>query len=130
MYLHGHDNLLRGLETALEGKSVGEAFSVTLEPERAYGYRRDNAIQRIPIKHLLTRAKRYQPGMVVKVETNRGPRNVTIVKVGKFNVDVDTNHPFAGKTITFDIVVENTRDPQPDELAHRHAHGWDGQGPH
>ena len=130
VYLHGHDNLLRGLERALEGKSVGDEVHTTLTPELAYGYRRDDGVQRVPIKHLLTRSKRYRPGMIVKVNTHEGPRDVTIVKVGKFNVDVDTNHPFAGKTLTFDITVQDIREPTSGEVAHGHAHGVTGLESH
>ena len=44
-YLHGHDNIVAGLEEALEGAEVGSRLSVTLAPEQAYG-RRDEALLR------------------------------------------------------------------------------------
>jgi len=50
----------------------------------------------------------------------------TIVKVGKFNLDIDTNHPMAGKDLTFDVKIENVRQASADELAHGHAHGPGG----
>ncbi len=126
VYLHGgYRNLLPKLEEAFEGKNKGDEFSVTLPPEQAYGMRQEGSVQRIPIKHLLTKQKRYKPGMAVKVNTKEGPRDVVIVKVGKFNVDVDTNHPLAGLTVTFDISVENIRDAESDEVSHGHSHGWD-----
>lgn len=130
VYLHGQRNILPALERALAGKSVGDEINITLAPELAYGYRNEDGIQRVPIKHLLTRLKRYQPGMRVRVNTNQGPRDVTIVKVGKFNVDVDINHPYAGKTLTFEMTVQSIREPTPEELVHRHAHGVDGLAHH
>lgn len=130
VYLHGHANILPALERALAGKSVGEEISTTLAPEQAYGFRRDDGIQRVPIKHLVNPAKRLKPGMLAKVNTRDGMRDVTIIKVGKFNVDVDTNHPFAGKTLTFNITVQNVREPTSDELTHRHAHGVSGDAHH
>ena len=48
--------------------------------------------------------------MAVKVNTSDRPRDVMIVKVGKFNVDVDTNHPLSGVTITFDVEIFDVRD--------------------
>lgn len=129
-YLHGHNNLLRGLEVALEGKAVSDEVKVTLSPQDAYGVRRDDAVQRVPIKHLVTKSKRYQPGMIVQVQTDQGARNVTVVKVGKFNVDVDFNHPYAGKTLTFDVSIQSIRDATEEELTHRHAHGPDGHHHH
>ena len=110
VYLHGgYRNLLPKLEEALAGSAIGDAVTVTLPPEHAYGLRQENSIQRVPIKHLLNKQKRYRPGMTVKVNTKEGPRDVVIAKVGKFNVDVDTNHPLAGKTVTFEIEVKNRR---------------------
>lgn len=126
IYLHGYRNILPGLEDALAGKTEGEDVSVSLPPERAYGLRREDAQQRVPIKHLAAKPKRLAPGMVVKVNTDDGPRDVTVVKVGKFNVDVDANHPLAGKSITFDISVQKVRDASPEEVQHRHSHGIDG----
>jgi len=63
VYLHGgYRNLLPKLEEALEGKEKGDKIEVTLPPEHAYGIRVTDARQRIPIKHLLTKSKRYRPG--------------------------------------------------------------------
>ena len=124
-YLHGHGNIIPGLEQALEGKAVGDKFSVTVEPAKAYGERKENAQQRIPLKHLQG-ARKWKPGMMAVVETEQGYRQVTVVKVGKFNADVDTNHPLAGKTLVFDIDVVDVREATAEEKAHGHAHGVGG----
>lgn len=128
-YLHGFGNIIPGLEQALEGKEAGDRFSVTVAPEQAYGPRQENAVQRIAVKHLKG-ARNWRPGMVAHVETEHGPRQVQIVKVGKFMADVDTNHPLAGKTLVFDIEVVAVRAPTDEELAHRHAHGAGGHHHH
>ena len=124
-YLHGHDNMLEGLENGLEGKSEGDSFSVTLPPVEAYGERREDSEHRIPIKHLQG-AKKWTPGMVANVQTEQGQSQVTVIKAGKFMVTVDTNHPFAGKTLTFDIRVLEVREATAEELTHGHAHGVGG----
>lgn len=124
-YLHGHNNILPALEKAFEGKQAGEQFQATLSPAEAYGERKEGSVQRIPIKHLATKGK-LQPGMAVKVNTDQGMRDVVVVKVGRFNVDVDTNHPLAGKTITFDISIEEVREAEAEELSHGHVHGVGG----
>lgn len=129
LYLHGHKNILPALEAAFEGRTSGDTFSVTLSPEEAYGTRRESHLQRIPIKHLMssgTGKVKPKPGMVVSVQTNQGIRQVTVVKVGKFNVDADTNHPLAGKTLTFDIEIMEVRGASAEEKAHGHAHGVGG----
>ncbi len=125
VYLHGHRNIIPNLEKALLGKQKGDEFSVTLEPALAYGPRNEDSQKRVPIKHLLTKG-RLKPGMVVSLQTENGPKQAMIIKVGKFNVDVDTNHPFAGKTLTFDIAVQDVREASKEEAAHGHAHGMGG----
>ena len=124
-YLHGHGNIISGLEKALEGKSAGDALTVTVEPKDGYGERTETELQRIPLKHLQG-ARKWKPGMMAVVETDKGYRQVTLVKVGKFNADVDTNHPLAGMTLTFDVEIVEVRDATEEEKAHGHAHGVGG----
>lgn len=126
-YLHGQGAMLPGLENAIEGKSVGDKFEVTLSPEESYGERRDDAIQRIPLKHLQG-AKVWKPGMTAIVESNQGRHQVTIIKVGRFNADCDLNHPFAGKTLTFAVEITSVREATEEELSHGHVHGKGGCG--
>ena len=64
--------------------------------------------------------------MVVAVNTEDGPKQVIVVKAGKFNVDVDTNHPLAGKTLTFEVEIQSVRKASEDEVSHGHAHGPGG----
>jgi len=124
-YLHGYNGMMAGLEKALAGKAVGDKFSVTLPPEEAYGERVEDSVQRVPMKHLQG-AKKWKPGMVATVETEQGQRQVTVVKAGKFMVTVDSNHPFAGKALTFDLEVVDIREASDEELTHGHAHGEGG----
>ncbi len=124
-YLHGHGNILPALEAEFTDKKEGDQFQVTLSPEKAYGERNEESRQRIPIKHLADK-KNLRVGMAAKVNTEKGMRDVTIVKVGKFNVDVDTNHPLAGHTLTFDVSIETVREAEAEELTHGHVHGVGG----
>ncbi len=124
-YLHGAGNIIPGLEKALEGKAQGDTLTVTVEPAEAYGERREDKVQRIPSKHL-KHAGRLQPGQAVVLQTKHGPLQVTVVKVGRFNVDVDTNHPLAGETLTFDVEVTAVRKATEEEVSHGHVHGPGG----
>ena len=65
---------------------------------------------------------------MVVVNTREGGRQARVLKVGHFNVDLDLNHPLAGKTLTFDIEIVDVRAATEEELAHGHAHGPDGHG--
>lgn len=125
LYLHGHKSMLPGLETALEGKSAGDSFEVTLAPDEAYGRRQEGAVQRVPKKHLLTKGK-IIPGQIVQVNTEQGAHEAVVLKVGLKNVDIDANHPLAGKTLVFAIEIVDVREASADEVAHGHAHGEGG----
>ena len=124
-YLHGHKGIIAGLESAMAGRSAGDSFSVTVAPADAYGERRDNAVMRVPRKHVLTKG-RITPGMVVRVNTEHGPREAQVVKAGRFVLDIDTNHPLAGRTLAFDVEVVAVRAATAEELAHGHVHGPGG----
>lgn len=124
-YLHGARNIIPGLEKALVGKVAGDRFQVTIEPADAYGERRPGNIQRIPAKHIRD-AKRLEPGQLVSIRTRRGPVQASVVKVGRFNVDVDANHPLSGQTLTFEVEVTAIRDATGEEITHGHVHGAGG----
>lgn len=124
-YLHGSNNIITGLEKAMEGHAIRDKFSVTVEPEEAYGERAENNIQRVPLKRLKSLGK-IAVGQILNLQTNQGPVQVTVVKMGRFNVDVDANHPLAGETLTFDVEITDIRDASEDETKHGHVHGPDG----
>lgn len=129
VYLHGHGGMLKGLEEALVGKQKGDHVDVTLSPEQAYGERRADSIARVSVKHVLQprgKKSKFAPGMVVQVNTAQGPRDVVVVKAGLKTLDVDTNHPLSGKTLSFEIDVIDVRDASPEEVEHGHVHGEGG----
>ena len=124
-YLHGYRNIIPGLESAMAGRDVGDTFEVTVTPAEAYGERNPDAVQRISAKHFPD-VRKLSPGQVVQLQTRQGPVQAVIVKVGRFNVDVDANHPLAGQTLTFDVEVTEIRDATREEIDHGHVHGPGG----
>ena len=124
-YLHGAGNIVAGLEAELAGKEAGDQLTVAVPPEMAYGLRRDDAVQRVPMKHFRT-PRKVKAGDAVSVGTERGQMPGTVVKVGRFHADVDLNHPLAGKTLNFEVEVIDVRDATQEEIAHGHAHGAGG----
>jgi len=125
LYLHGHRGILPGLEDAMKGRVAGDKFTVQVSPENGYGHRSEDGVQRVPVKHLIGQ-KKPNVGDLVTVNAKSGKVNATVVKVGRHNVDVDTNHPLAGKELKFDIEVIDVREATMDEVSHRHAHGPGG----
>jgi len=122
--LIGHGNIIPGLEAAMQDRQAGETFAVDVAPAEAYGERRDDLGQRVPKKHF--GAQKLEPGMQVVLQTNFGPRAVTIQKVGMSVVDVDLNHPMAGKDLHFDVEIVEVREATAEELQHGHVHGEGG----
>ncbi len=123
--LIGANNVLPGLEQAMMGKQQGDNFKVTLEPHLAYGIQQKDKTQRISAKYLKHEGK-LKPGQVVSLHSDQGRKTATVIKVGKFNVDIDLNHPLAGQTVTFDVEIIALRDATAEEIAHGHAHGIGG----
>ncbi|MDH5694178.1 MAG: peptidylprolyl isomerase [Gammaproteobacteria bacterium] len=128
-YLHGHSNMMPGVEKALEGKSKGDKITITLSPDEAYGNKLEDMTQRVSVNYIMREGKtkpKLQKGMIVKLNSKNGPVPVTVLKVGLKMIDVDTNHPYAGMSLTYDIEVMDVRDATQDEISHRHAHGTGG----
>jgi FKBP-type peptidyl-prolyl cis-trans isomerase SlyD len=124
-YLHGANNIITGLELAMTGRTAGDTFSVTLAPTDAYGMPQPEKVQRVPVKHLVFKGK-LRPGVLAKLNTSQGMVPVTVTKAGRHSADVDTNHPLAGKTLTFDIEIMEVRAASAEEISHGHVHGPGG----
>lgn len=123
--LIGANNILPGLEKAMLGKQAGDEIDVTLEPHLAYGLYQENRKDRIAAKYL-KHEKKLHPGKVVRINTDKGVQTATVIKVGKFSVDIDSNHPLAGQTIRFEVEITEVREASSEERAHGHAHGVGG----
>jgi len=127
VYLHGYNAMNPTLEEAMLGKGVSDKVSVTVD--NAYGKREEDQVQRVSINHIMREGKakpKLKPGMMVYLNTKQGSRPVTVVKMGLKSVDIDTNHPYAGKALQFDVEVLKVRDATMDEISHGHVHGDGG----
>jgi FKBP-type peptidyl-prolyl cis-trans isomerase SlyD len=120
-YLHGFENIIPGLERALEGKNQGDRFSINIPAAEAYGNRDDKLILEVPLDRFrgVDSVKR---GMRFHAQTPEGFRLVTVTRVADSTVTIDGNHPLAGMDLTFDVTINSIRDALPEELAHGHVH--------
>lgn len=125
-YLHGHGNIIPGLETALEGKEAGFNGAVQVSPAEGYGEYDPQAVFDVP-RGQFPPGEDIQVGMQVQGEGAHGIMSFMVVNVDEQNVTLDANHPMAGKTLHFDVEVLEIRDATPQELSHGHvhAHGHD-----
>jgi FKBP-type peptidyl-prolyl cis-trans isomerase SlyD len=121
-YLHGHGNLIPGLERELTGKSPGDKLNVKLAPADGYGEYDKQLVQRVP-RRSLKGIPNLRAGMQLQAQTDQGPRMVTVTNIVGDMVTVDGNHPLAGKNLTFDVEIAEVREATPEELSHGHVHG-------
>lgn len=124
--LVGRGGIIPGLEKALVGHDAGEQFFVEVEPKDAYGERVEGNVQRVPKKYFKESA-RLRRGMTATLSMkDGGQRSVTILKIGSSVVDVDLNHPLAGRKLRFDVEIIAVREATAEEISHRHVHGPGG----
>lgn len=120
-YLQGHNNLVIGLENALEGKAVGDKFEVRVQPEEGYGEYNENMVQRVP-KDVFQGVDELVVGMRFIADTDIGPLPVVITEVAENDVVVDGNHMLAGQELLFTVEVVATRQATEEEMTHGHVH--------
>ena len=120
-YLHGHQNIVPGLEKQLDGLEVGTEKHVAVSPEDGYGKFDDQLIFRVPSANFPQEAE-IRPGMQFQSESPQGAMVVTVTSIEDDVVTVDGNHPLAGQTLHFDVKVDSVRDATSVELEHGHAH--------
>lgn len=125
-YLHGAENIIPGLEKALEGRKAGDSVQVTIEPEEAYGEVDMAKIQEAS-RSMFPEDIEIKPGMQFQAQTPDGQEvMVTVTAVEGDKVIIDGNHPLAGVTLNFDVTVRDVRDATEEEITHRHVHGPGG----
>ncbi len=123
VYVHGANNIIPGLEKALEGKTVGDQVNVEIIAAEAYGEYHDQMVQEIPME-AFEGVEKVEPGMAFHAESPEGhPIQIIVTDVEGDKVTVDGNHPLAGKDLVFDVTVKDVRDATADELEHGHVHG-------
>lgn len=126
-YLHGHQNIIQGLEEALEGHEEREVVRAQVAPEKAYGPRDPEGVQVVPLDAFSMEAE-VVPGAQFYAQDEEGnPIPLTVVAVEGREVTVDFNHPLAGKTLGFEVEIVKVRPATLEELAHGHPHEG-GQG--
>lgn len=121
-YLHGVGGIIPGLEKALEGRSIGDRFQVTVEPAEGYGEYDEALSESIPL-NAFPEGTELTEGEEIFVELDDGTATQGIIeRIDKNDVLINYNHPLAGETLTFDVEVVDVRDATQEELEHGHAH--------
>ncbi|GBC75603.1 FKBP-type peptidyl-prolyl cis-trans isomerase SlyD [archaeon HR06] len=104
----GEGLLLKVIEDKIKEAEIGSKFQIEIPPEQAFGLRDSNKIKLIPLRKFGDQAKDLSIGSRVEVDNKVG----TVKYIGSGRVQVDFNHPLAGKTLSYEveIVKEITED--------------------
>jgi FKBP-type peptidyl-prolyl cis-trans isomerase SlyD len=112
--LEGAGQIIEGLEASLLQMSVGETRQVVVPPERGYGLRETELVQKVPRERLpvddLKVGDRFQTG------PDRQDPVVTVVAIEGGEVLLDANHPLAGEELHFEVELVALRPATPAEL--------------
>jgi peptidylprolyl isomerase len=106
----GGGQVIPGFDKAVEGMTVGDSKTITLEADQAYGQHRDDLVmkvdrERVPKELDLEVGQRYQ------MEKESGEKfKVTVTEVTDSAVTLDANHPLAGKDLTFEIKLVDVQE--------------------
>ena len=103
----GIRDLIPGLEEVLENMKVGEEKEVEIPPEKAFGERNPDLIVIIPEREFRKRGIRPYPGLPIEADGRTG----RVLSVSAGRVQVDFNHPLAGKTLVYKVkLVDELKD--------------------
>jgi FKBP-type peptidyl-prolyl cis-trans isomerase 2 len=108
--------MIKGFDDAVVGMEIGEEKNIHLEPEEAYGPRNPEAIQKFP-KAQLPPDMKVEVGMILQMAHKHGDHThqvpAEVVKVEGDTIELDLNHPMAGKTLNFKIKVVEILEKEP-----------------
>ncbi len=95
--------MIPGFDAAVRDMAVGETVTIRLEPEDAYGPRRMEMVQTLPIAQL-PGSERLVVGQHVMLGSPTGqPIAATVTDKNDFAITLDMNHEMAGKALNFEI---------------------------
>lgn len=126
VYLHGgYDGIFPAIEEALQGKNVGDAFTLKLQPEDAFG---DYDEELVMIEGVDQFPENIEIGMAFERVGDDGEEDMVyrITDIADGKVVVDGNHPLAGMSLVFDGKVADVRAATDEEMSHGHVHGPGG----
>lgn len=122
VYLHGYEEIVPGLEKALEGKKAGESLKVEVAPKDGYGEYDPDGVEEVPREDFPPDMELEAGGIVSATDEDGDDVEFLVKEVRPKTVVIDFNDPMAGKTLHFEVTVREVRAATPEELEHGHAH--------
>jgi peptidylprolyl isomerase len=106
----GEGWVLKGLDEALANANSGDKLSVEITPDKGFGERDPTKVRMVPQRKLGEKADDVKVGDVVEMYERPG----IVRHIGSGRVQIDFNHRFAGRTLTYDVNIlrklENDQD--------------------
>ncbi len=130
LYLHGHSQIIPGLESALSGKTQGDKFSIEIAAADGYGELDDNLRIQVPKAELPAGAPIELNTVFELAGDNDHTMLARLVEINDDSVTLDANHPLAGESLFFEVEIVNVREATKEEVEHGHAHGPGGHHHH
>jgi len=121
-YIHGYGHLPIALERALEGKDQGTHVSLTLPPVQCFGERNEELV-RVVGPEMFEEGLEIKAGLSFQNMTEHGPQLIRVIKVEGKEITIDSNHPYAGLTLTWDVMVLSLRHASAEEMEQGIASG-------
>ncbi|MDI6716670.1 MAG: peptidylprolyl isomerase [Actinomycetota bacterium] len=110
VYTQGAGQIIPGLEKGLEGLNKGDKKEVVVQPSEAYGEYSEERVLHIPREDLPEDIE-PQVGMQLQATSQSGDMYVGVIsEVLPDHIDVDFNHPMAGKTLVFEVEVQDVKE--------------------
>jgi len=122
VYLHGNDNIIKGLERHLDGKKAGDSVNCVVPAAEGYGERDESLVFKVAKSEFGPEAQ-VEVGMQFEAHGEDGTQIVTVVGMAGDEVTIDANHPLAGEELHFSVKVVGVREATSEELEHGHVHG-------
>lgn len=121
-FLQGVGNIIPGLEGALYDMEVGQSKQVVVAAVDAYGEIQEEAVVNVPKSEFPAEIP-LEIGTELQVRAQDGETMYgRITRVEDETVELNFNHPLAGKELHFDVTITSLREASDDELLHGHAH--------
>ena len=98
----GQGLLIKGFEDAVKNLEPGEKAKTIVSPEDGYGPYHHELTFEVDLNQIPPEIN-PEVGMMLQVNTEQGPTNVTVKSVGGDKAVLDGNHPLAGQSMTFEI---------------------------
>jgi peptidylprolyl isomerase len=103
-FVLGRRMVIPGFEKAVTGLSEGDTVRTVIAPEDGYGEPSDDMVIIVPRGEVPAHIK-PEVGQALQLSLQDGVLNVVVSRVDENELELDGNHPLAGKTLTFDLEV-------------------------